>query len=535
MPYLNNCTITNINQAYNINSTVESHNVTLQVTPDDGYVVTAANFTVPVLTSGITLASIANTTTAGVVGNKVNAVLTVASFNTGVVNKVLPVRVVGDAKLAPVRVGVTVRHQTVSGVGVVDAAGAGWTMSRSESNQVQSFSKTTVAAGEREHFITKTFTAQSGKYLEEIPNYVINSNFKEIYTVDRTEMVFNSDDYKTLKEVTFKIYIRSTVGIRKALSESIIFTTPNVLTQVVKIPSTKQITGIKFGSQFIGRAGEQRKITVSGHVGAIFTLTLKKVSNNANILSVVPCELDVYGNSDYSKPQVAAVTALTNIVIPANKSGESGLSSISYFQDFPATTGETFRLDVNTGTSTAFASSIASQGTYDIKQLARVTASLTAVVPAGKTYSTPSSPTISIVGEPKSEPYDNREAKELSTEIISKTFSWVITKSSGTFALKTVSLGEGESATNTIANNKKIAYRSGAGNSTVYGLNFDQDSQTDSAFTDSVESEVKGQYDVNVIISGVGTTQVTLTGTFQVQQFPETGQAMSVNLDNIFS
>ena len=170
MPYLNNCTITNINQAYNINSTVESHNVTLQVTPDDGYVVTAANFTVPVLTSGITLASIANTTTAGVVGNKVNAVLTVASFNTGVVNKVLPVRVVGDAKLAPVRVGVTVRHQTVSGVGVVDAAGAGWTMSRSESNQVQSFSKTTVAAGEREHFITKTFTAQSGKYLEEIPN-----------------------------------------------------------------------------------------------------------------------------------------------------------------------------------------------------------------------------------------------------------------------------------------------------------------------------------------------------------------------------
>lgn len=86
----------NINDSIFFNNMATSGNIT--ITPNDGYVVSASNFSVSSLPDSIASVVFTDTTTAGAVGNTVTGLATFASSFVASENTDITLDIVGDAK-----------------------------------------------------------------------------------------------------------------------------------------------------------------------------------------------------------------------------------------------------------------------------------------------------------------------------------------------------------------------------------------------------------------------------------------------------
>ena len=121
------------------------------------------------------------------------------------------------------------------------------------------------------------------------------------------------------------------------------------------VPSTKEITAVDFGDTTISVNGEERVMKVFGDVGAVFSLN-------------VCTDIGTIGTLDGSES--GDILSLTNVVIPNNSSRTRGQGVYSFTVHFPfASTTKNYGLNIDAGAGSSLGSGITrgANAVYDYK------------------------------------------------------------------------------------------------------------------------------------------------------------------------
>jgi len=254
---LNNCTI-NSGSASTLKDVAIGSlaNIILNIKPDDGYVLSASDFTNNTGSlSGIASIVLSNKTNAYDLDNEVIVTVDLDNTFTPSSDVNLVIDIDGDAilsKLVP---------KTISGT--YDTVTANCTVS---SQTGVAYTATGIPYSEQTLF-TKTFTAISNKFFETAPSYVISTGNTDDYSVTVTD-VYSSDVYLTARTFTVKAKI-PTVSIS---GDNIDFTAQ--ANGDIVAASAGKITAVRINSAVLPYQRSTRQIAIYGNVGAQFTLSI---------------------------------------------------------------------------------------------------------------------------------------------------------------------------------------------------------------------------------------------------------------------
>lgn len=252
---LNNCTI-NSGSASTLKDVAIGSlaNIILNIRPDDGYVLSASDFTNNTGSlSGIASIVLSNKTNAYDLDNEVIVTVDLDNTFTPSSDVNLVIDIDGDAilsKLVP---------KTISGT--YDTVTANCTVS---SQTGVAYTATGIPYSEQALF-TKTFTAISNKFFETAPSYVISTGNTDDYSVTVTD-VYSSDVYLTARTFTVKAKI-PTVSIS---GDNIDFTAQ--ANGDIVAASAGKIKAVRINSAVLPYQRSTRQIAIYGDVGAQFTL-----------------------------------------------------------------------------------------------------------------------------------------------------------------------------------------------------------------------------------------------------------------------
>ena len=254
---LNNCTI-NSGSASTLKDVAIGSlaNIILNIKPDDGYVLSASDFTNNTGSlSGIASIVLSNKTNAYDLDNEIIVTVDLDNTFTPSSDVNLVIDIDGDAilsKLVP---------KTISGT--YDTVTANCTVS---SQTGVAYTATGIPYSEQTLF-TKTFTAISNKFFETAPSYVISTGNTDDYSITVTD-VYSSDVYLTARTFTVKAKI-PTVSIS---GDNIDFTAQ--ANGDIVTASVGKITAVRINSAVLPYQRSTRQIAIYGNVGAQFTLSI---------------------------------------------------------------------------------------------------------------------------------------------------------------------------------------------------------------------------------------------------------------------
>jgi len=262
---LNNCTINSGSVSTTKDVAIGNlANIVLNIVPDDGYVVRAADFTNNSLQAinGIASISLSDKTSAYAFDNEV--LVTVDLDNSFVpssdVNMVIDID--GDAILN-LKI-----PRTISGT--YDTVLANCTTS----NQTGVAYSNTNQVGVLVTVFTKTFTAISGKYFETPPSYSISTGLSDAYTIT-TQDTYTQNVYLTSRTFT----VKATIPAVSTTGDNIDFTA-QANGDIVAV-STGKIKAYRVNTQSLTYVKSVRQLAIYGDVGAQFTLGMVNEDNTA--------------------------------------------------------------------------------------------------------------------------------------------------------------------------------------------------------------------------------------------------------------
>lgn len=293
---LNNCSITSQSFSRQSGTAIGADNATLIITPTQGYVLNAADFSVDDVTyanngnnlqwthgsngvtlpTGVSSITLSNTGVANSVGNNISVLVDLTdSFVMPAADTTLVIDIDGSANL---------QSYSLSGNYSTTVSGATPSSESSTYSGSGNF-------GQQVTVLTKVFSADSGNYFETLPSYVLTAKNPSRYDISRTTTGSDSDGNVT--QVTFTV--KYTFSNESETGDSIAFTanTIAIFSPAVEI----QDYGLR--KTFIEIIGEEREMTVFGVPGAQFSLTVQNQASQS-ILSISNQTLDSTGSHSFT-------------------------------------------------------------------------------------------------------------------------------------------------------------------------------------------------------------------------------------------
>jgi hypothetical protein len=292
---LNNCSITSQSFSRQSGTAIGADNATLIITPAQGYVLNAADFSVDDVTytnngnnlqwtsgnngvtlpTGVSSITLSNTGVANSVGNNISVLVDLTdSFVMPDADTTLVIDIDGSANL---------QSYSLSGNYSTTVSGATPSSESSTYSGSGNF-------GQQVTVLTKVFSADSGTHFETLPSYVLTAKNSSRYDISRTTTGSDSDGNVT--QVTFTV--KYTFSNESETGDSIAFTanTVAIFSPAVEI----QDYGLR--TIVIETIGEERKMTVFGVPGAQFSLTVQNQASQS-ILSISNQTLDSTGSHSF--------------------------------------------------------------------------------------------------------------------------------------------------------------------------------------------------------------------------------------------
>lgn len=288
---LNNCSITSQSFSRQSGTAIGADNATLIITPAQGYVLNATDFSVGDVTyanngnnlqwtsgsNGVTLPTgvgsitLSNTGVANSVGNNISVVVDLTdSFVMPAADTTLVIDIDGSANL---------QSYNLSGNYSTTVSGATPSSESSTYSDSGNF-------GQQVTVLTKVFSADSGNYFETLPSYVLTAKNPSRYDISRTTTGSDSDGNVT--QVTFTV--KYTFSNESETGDSISFTAS---AETLFVPSI-EIESYVLLTSIINLNGTTREMKVFGYPGAQFSLTVQNQASDS-IVSISNQALDSSG------------------------------------------------------------------------------------------------------------------------------------------------------------------------------------------------------------------------------------------------
>ena len=256
---LNNCTITSQSFSKVAGQAIGSDNAQLVITPNEGYVVTASDFTNNSGTvTGIDSITLSNSGTAGAIGNTVLVAVNLTdNYTMPSANTTLTIDIDGNAEL--ISYTLSGNYDTV----VSNAA---------PSTETDTAFSATGNYNQQVTVFTKTFTASSGYYFQTPPSYKLYATNPERYSITHSD---TNDSNGNLTARTFTV--KYTFSNESQAGDEIKFTAQAVQ---IFVP-TIEITRYALSLASIPVTGETREMLIYGYPGATFSLTVVNEDNTS--------------------------------------------------------------------------------------------------------------------------------------------------------------------------------------------------------------------------------------------------------------
>jgi len=288
---LNNCSITSQSFSRQSGTAIGADNATLIITPAQGYVLNATDFSVDDITyanngnnlqwtsgsngvtlpTGVSSITLSNTGVANSVGNNISVLVDLTdSFVMPDADTTLVIDIDGSANL---------QSYSLSGNYSTTVSGA----------TPSSESSTYSGSGNFEQqvtVLTKVFSADSGNYFETLPSYVLTAKNPSRYDISRTTTGSDSDGNVT--QVTFTV--KYTFSNESETGDNISFTAS---AEILFVPSI-EIESYSLLTSIINLNGTTREMKVFGYPGAQFSLTVQNQASDS-IVSISNQALDSNG------------------------------------------------------------------------------------------------------------------------------------------------------------------------------------------------------------------------------------------------
>ena len=314
---LNNCSITSQSFSRQSGTAIGADNATLIITPAQGYVLNATDFSVDNITyasngnnlqwtngnngvtlpTGVSSITLSNTGVANSVGNNISVLVDLTdSFVMPAADTTLVIDIDGSANL---------QSYSLSGNYSTTVSGATPSSESSTYSGSGNF-------GQQVTVLTKVFSADSGTHFETLPSYVLTAKNSSRYNISRTTTGSDSDGNVT--QVTFTV--KYTFSNESETGDSIAFTANTVTI----FSPTVEIQDYGLRTIVIETIGEERKMTVFGVPGAQFSLTVQNQASQS-ILSISNQTLDSTGSHSFTiqfPGILATATDQYNFVLTGN-------------------------------------------------------------------------------------------------------------------------------------------------------------------------------------------------------------------------
>lgn len=314
---LNNCSITSQSFSRQSGTAIGADNATLIITPAQGYVLNATDFSVDNITyasngnnlqwtngnngvtlpTGVSSITLSNTGVANSVGNNISVLVDLTdSFVMPAADTTLVIDIDGSANL---------QSYSLSGNYSTTVSGATPSSESSTYSGSGNF-------GQQVTVLTKVFSADSGTHFETLPSYVLTAKNSSRYDISRTTTGSDSDGNVT--QVTFTV--KYTFSNESETGDSIAFTANTVTI----FSPTVEIQDYGLRTIVIETIGEERKMTVFGVPGAQFSLTVQNQASQS-ILSISNQTLDSTGSHSFTiqfPGILATATDQYNFVLTGN-------------------------------------------------------------------------------------------------------------------------------------------------------------------------------------------------------------------------
>ena len=482
---------------------------TMEATPDEGYVVSASNFSHGTLPSAISSVTFADSTTAGQPGNKVTITVNIDTNFTAETDVTINIPITGSAQLF-------IQEQTPITYNIImkDAVSALFTDAAAAST-ILVFSPllnstTTDSAGVITHNLRGTIssheptavaqlfiTASSGRILP-IPFLRYENIGSETVTLELVSST-TSNDEKTLYK--FNVMLKSSVDINALTDGHIIFIEYKAVpTQVITNPEIKRI---EYGSNEISQNGADRNIKVIGDVGAEFDLIITKESDKTSILDTSLAKTDIVF------PGAGLIKAISKTLESkekfSNKPSGILLGEFEFRQTFPSvTSSEKYNIEVIPKNTTILNSNLPQIGPQVILDQFKDPVLTLSTSLGGISTNNPSN--IVVNGKPNSKPERLTHIKTIN-EIFQISYS--------------------------------LTHTSGAGNTvgaSVATPKWSSAAAADSHWTNSVKEDNGGTHiEIINMVATAGDPTATFTADVVVKKFGNADVTMNLDLSQIFS
>lgn len=413
-----NYTVTKFKTTESIGDSIFFNNMvtsgTVTITPNSKYVVSASDFSISSLPTGIESVVFTDNTTAGQPGNTVTATFTFASDFSVTSNFNIGLDIQGDAKIynpTTQTVSYTVelidqQSDNLNGASALTSAtGSTVSTSGSDSDAIKTY---TISGSVTNNKLTKiaslTITNDPGGFYFKSKTYLkyIDASPLELKLKQTSA---TRDSSNRITSTTYDVLLKISSDIKSIIRAMINY-------DAIAIPTeTKRITRIDCGYEEISSLGENKIIRVYGDIGAEFNVTVIKNSDKSSIINKITTESGVKTGS-LETVDILDLTAQGSVKAYNKKINKysysdrvikgreaKGISYCEFKQNFPAGT-DTYFVNVYPLNGTTLVNSISSYPSKTVYQYANPTLVINAVEGTGTGYTITTADRKEITGRP---------------------------------------------------------------------------------------------------------------------------------------
>lgn len=406
-----NYTVTKFNTTEAIGDSIFFNNMvtsgTVTITPNSRYVVSASDFSVSSLPTGIASVVFTDNATAGQPGNTVTGTFTFASDFSVTGNVSIGLNMQGDAKVYNPEVqAVSYKIQLIDNTN----KNLNGSSSMKDSNDVVIAGST--SSGVTTYSISGNITKN---VLTKIAELTIN-NDTNFYFKDKAYLKYidlstsqlklkqtskTRDSSNRVTSTTYDVMLRLSSSA-KSFSKAIInyngIATPTDKNEIVKI---------EYGDTQVSNLGEFRRIKVYGSIGAEFDVTVLKDSSGT-VTSILDTDL---ANVDVLDLTYGGVVRGYNKKISGRIPGIKGMAYCEFSQSFPAGTDKYYINLYTRGTTTFGSNILATYPKVTIEQYANPVLTINAEVGTGTGYTVTTTGRVDHTGKANATPKHLRGTK----------------------------------------------------------------------------------------------------------------------------
>tara|TARA_R100001079_G_scaffold107550_1_gene76771 strand:+ start:168 stop:1727 length:1560 start_codon:yes stop_codon:yes gene_type:complete len=402
-----NYTVTKFQTTESVGDSIFFNNMvtsgTVTITPKSRYVVSASDFSISSLPTGIESVVFTDSTTAGQPGNTVVATFTFSSDFSLTSNINVGLNIQGDAKVynpetqtvSYVVKLIDQQSDNLNGASAVSPSGALVQATGSVTDPVRTY---TITGSITKNTLTKiaflTITNDPGGYYFKTKTYLTYINLLPSQLILKQTGV-TRDSSNRITAINYDVLLKLSASITSAGIAKINY-------DAITIPEVKkEIISVDFGSNEVSNLGGNKRIRVYGNAGAEFDLVVIKNSDKSSIITGNK-SIEV-SSGDYTNIiDVLDVTAggtVRGINKKINNRLQKGITFCEINQAFPAGT-DTYSINIYPRNGTTLGSKISTTfPNYTISQFANPTLTFNAQVGTGTGY-TVAATRVDYVGRP---------------------------------------------------------------------------------------------------------------------------------------